>query len=107
MGACFPGGTCSGATLWGCRWTPTGLAGTPAGVTLKAVRTDEGYDLEARIPWSALGGVTPAAGDSFGFALSLSDNDRAGQALQQSMVPPVRGRLLTNPTTWGPLTLGP
>jgi hypothetical protein len=89
------------------RWYPASLAGIPAGVTLKAVRTDEGYDLEARIPWSALGGVTPAEGSSFGFALSLSDNDRAGQALQQSMVSTVRGRMLTNPTTWGTLTLGP
>ena len=89
------------------RWYPYSLAGIPSGVTLKAVRTDEGYNLEARIPWSALGGVTPAEGDSFGFALSLSDNDRAGQALQQSMVSTVRGRMLTNPTTWGTLTLGP
>jgi hypothetical protein len=89
------------------RWYPYSLAGIPAGVTLKAVRTDDGYDLEARLPWSALGGVTPAEGDSFGFALSISDNDLAGTAVQQSMVSTVSTRKLTNPTTWGTLVLGP
>lgn len=88
------------------RWYPIGLAGIPAGVTVKAVRTDEGYNLEARIPWTALA-VTPAEGDEFGFALSLSDNDSAGLALQQSMVSTIRTRKLTNPTTWGKLVLGP
>jgi hypothetical protein len=89
------------------RWYPASQQGIPAGVTLKAVRTEEGYNLEASIPWGALGGITPEAGDSFGFALSLSDNDRAGAALQQSMVSTVRGRRLTDPTTWGTLILGP
>lgn len=88
------------------RWYPIGLAGIPAGVTVRAVRTEDGYNLEARIPWTVVA-VTPEEGDEFGFALSLSDNDRAGQALQQSMVSTVRTRKLTNPTTWGKLVLGP
>jgi hypothetical protein len=88
------------------RWYPVSQQGIPAGVTLTAVRTEDGYNLEARLPWSALGGLTPAAGNSFGFALSISDNDLAGTAVQQSMVSSVATRRLTNPTTWGTLVLG-
>ena len=88
------------------RWYPIGLAGSAAGVTLEAVSTDQGYDLEAAIPWT-LFAVVPEAGDSFGFALSISDNDLVGQAVQQSMVSTVKSRTLTNPTTWGTLVLGP
>jgi len=42
----------------------------------------DGYLVEAAIPWSVLG-VTPYGGLSMGFALSISDNDAAGQALHK------------------------
>ena len=86
------------------RWYPIGLAGSLSGVSLKAVTTTEGYNLEAMIPWTVFG-VTPEAGDRFGFALSISDNDLTGAPVQQSMVSSVSTRTLTNPTTWGTLIL--
>ncbi len=88
------------------RWYPVVLAGTPPGVSVAAISTEGGYDLEAAIPWTVFG-ISPEEGDSFGFALSISDNDLAGQAVQQSMVSSVKSRTLTNPTTWGTLVLGP
>jgi hypothetical protein len=86
-------------------WYPAALEGARPGVTVGARQASDGYTLEARIPWSVFG-VTPAAGKTFGFALSLSDNDQAGSALQQSMVSSVATRRLTNPATWGTLVLG-
>ena len=85
-------------------WYPIGSAGSLSGVSLKAVTTTEGYNLEAMIPWTTFG-VTPDAGDRFGFALSISDNDLSGAPVQQSMVSSVSTRTLTNPTTWGTLVL--
>ena len=86
------------------RWYPLAQAGRLSSATVKARVTDQGYALEAGIPWSALG-ITPAAGESFGMALSLSDNDAAGTVVQQSMVSSVSTRKLFNPTTWGTLIL--
>lgn len=92
-----------GTSSW--RWYPIGTHGLLSSVTLQAAKTDAGYILEARIPWSVFG-VTPSSGDRFGFALSVSDNDLAGAPVQQSMVSTVSTRTLTNPTTWGTLVLG-
>jgi hypothetical protein len=86
------------------RWYPSALAGRLSGVTVKAKPTADGYVLEAQIPWSTLG-ISPAENQSFGFALSLSDNDKEGSAVQQSMVSSVATRKLLNPTTWGTLVL--
>jgi hypothetical protein len=86
------------------RWYPLSKAGPLSSVTVKARSTDQGYTMEVGLPWSALG-ITPAAGNSFGMALSLSDDDVAGTAAQQSMVSSVVTRKLLNPTTWGTLVL--
>ena len=91
-----------GSEAW--RWYPIGLAGSLSGVSLRAVTTTEGYNLEAMIPWTVFG-VTPDVGDRFGFALSISDNDLSGAPVQQSMVSTISTRTLTNPTTWGTLIL--
>lgn len=85
-------------------WFPAGRAGAPGGLLLAAQTTALGYNVEAAIPWSLLG-VAPLAGQRFGFALSLSDNDTAGGAEQQSMVSSVSTRRLANPTTWGTMAL--
>ncbi|MGB2896261.1 MAG: sugar-binding protein [Anaerolineales bacterium] len=89
------------AYLWFPRSLQTGLSS----IEMKARSTTAGYDLEARIPWSVFG-ITPAEGDHYGFALSLSDNDLAGTAAWQSMVSSVSTRRVVNPTTWGTLILG-
>ncbi len=88
-------------------WFPAGQAGAVTGVKAAAVRDDsQGITrAEFAIPWS-LFGVMPQVGDSFGFALSVSDNDDTTKNAQQSMVSSAKGRNLADPTTWGELLLG-
>jgi hypothetical protein len=87
------------------RWYPQSRKGRPSpAITIARKAASNGYDAEARIPWSTFG-VTPAEGSRYGFALSLSDDDLAGKAAQQSMVSSVSTRKLLNPTTWGTLAL--
>jgi hypothetical protein len=73
-------------------------------VTLTALQTTTGYNLEAAIPWSDLG-LVPEAGLTIGLALNASDDDTPGTAVQEVMMSNMPGRTLTNPTTWGTLTL--
>ena len=49
--------------------------------------------------------INPAEGQHFGFAYSISDNDNRNKNLQQSMVSHVPFRTLSDPRTWGDLTL--
>jgi hypothetical protein len=85
-------------------WVPTSQAGSKSSVTIAALRGDGLTRYEVAIPWS-LFGVTPKAGAHYGFVLSVSDNDNTSQNLQQTMVSSDKNRVLTNPTTWGDLTL--
>jgi len=86
------------------RWYPSNLKGGLSNVAVASSKVGDGYLVEAAIPWSVLG-VTPYGGLSMGFALSVSDNDASGQALQQTLVSSNGLRKLTNPNTWGVLTL--
>jgi len=88
------------------RWYPSSKAGSVSNINVESRSTTSGYDLEARIPWSALG-VIPASGSHYGFALSVSDDDRSGEAAQESLLSSVSTRKLLNPTTWGTLGLEP
>jgi len=85
-------------------WFPRNLQTSLSTIEMKTRRTTAGYDMEAKIPWSVFG-ITPVAGDHYGFALSLSDNDLPGTAAWQSMVSSVSTRRVVNPTTWGTLIL--
>jgi hypothetical protein len=87
------------------RWYPAAQKASLTTVTVVGKTTPQGYDLEARIPWTTFS-LTPSEGARYGFALSISDNDAAGTAAQQSMVSSVSTRKLFNPTTWGTLALG-
>jgi hypothetical protein len=86
-------------------WFPRSLEHGLSSVQIKASKSNGGYQLEAKIPWSTFG-VSPQAGDRFGFALSLSDNDSPGVSTWQSMVSSVTTRRVADPTTWGTLVLG-
>jgi hypothetical protein len=86
------------------RWYPGDKAGPVSNVLVAARLVDGGYEFEAAVPWSIFG-VTPAAGQVYGFALSISDDDSANSAEQQSMVSSSPRRSLTDPTTWGVLEL--
>jgi len=86
-------------------WFPSTIKGLRAKVKIASKAVDGGYDIEVAIPWSVFE-ISPVAGQHFGFAVSVSDNDKRTEDLQQSMVSSVPNRRLTNPTTWGDLLLG-
>ncbi len=88
------------------RWYPSSKAGSLTNILLKSASTASGYNLEARIPWSVFG-TLPKSGNHYGFALSVSDDDQAGEAVQESLISSVSTRKLLNPTTWGTLELEP
>jgi len=83
---------------------PSNVAGGRPQVKVAAVGGDGLYRVEIAIPWS-LFGVTPSAGQQFGFAVSISDNDNDSANEQQSMVSNLANRSLTDPTSWALLTL--
>lgn len=85
-------------------WFPRGSAGSRSSVNIGSVSTSDTWRLEAAIPWSVLG-VTPSNGLKLGFALSISDCDDKDGASQDAMVSTAPGRYLSEPTTWGTLTL--
>ncbi|HEX6304427.1 MAG TPA: sugar-binding protein [Anaerolineales bacterium] len=85
-------------------WYPESIEGPLSRVRVGTQEVDDGYRVEAAIPWSIFD-LDPEEGMHFGFASSISDNDREGEAVQQSMVSNVPTRRLTDPTTWGDLTL--
>jgi hypothetical protein len=85
-------------------WYPTSKAGPSPNVLIAAQKTSDGYLVEAAIPWSVFG-ITPQEGQIYGFGFSVSDNDLAGESVQQSMVSNISTRQLSNPTTWGNLVL--
>jgi hypothetical protein len=88
------------------RWFPASQEGSLSSTEVKSTRTDSGYNLEVRVPWTVFG-VSPVSDRHYGFVLSISDDDSAGTAVQQSLVSSVGTRILTNPTSWGTLVLGP
>lgn len=73
-------------------------------VTVAAQQTATGYTLEAAIPWTDLN-LTPSIDLTIGLALNANDNDTPGTAVQEVMMSHMPNRTLTNPTTWGTLTL--
>jgi hypothetical protein len=83
---------------------PTVKAGPRTDVVIASEGGDGLYRVEVAIPWS-LFNITPAAGQQYGFAVSVSDNDNPGANVQESMVSNVQNRSLTNPTSWALLTL--
>ena len=85
-------------------WYPQSRAGEKKQVKIGAMAAGDGYRVEAQIPWDMFD-VKASVGKHFGFAFSISDNDKSGENIQQSMVSNDASRILNNPTTWGDLTL--
>ena len=73
-------------------------------IIVAARQTASGYTLEAAVPWSDLS-LIPRERLVLGFALNANDNDTLGTARQEVMMSNVPTRLLTNPSSWGTLTL--
>ena len=85
-------------------WYPKSIEGIQDNVRIASRAREDGYVIEVAIPWAVFD-VSPAEGQHFGFAFSISDNDNPNQNIQQSMVSFVPIRILSDPTTWGDLTL--
>ena len=90
-------------------WYPSSVAGARSKVKIAAVGGTDGsgrklYRLEAAIPWSTFS-ITPYRGMSLGFLIGVSDNDKEGSSIQQTLVSSSIYRVLVDPTTWGQLTL--
>ncbi len=85
-------------------WYPKAYEGGKSGVKIGAMEIEGGYRIEAKIPWEVFR-TNPDEGDHFGFAFSISDNDKSGESIQQTIVSNVDNRNLLDPTTWGDLTL--
>lgn len=88
-------------------WFPKTEAGRTTDIKIGAVGmgSGSGYQIEFKIPWDLLGVSTPAVGDHYGFAISINDNDNAGDKEQQTVVSNVPTRYYADPTTWGDLYL--
>ena len=85
-------------------YLPRNVAGERTDVKVGSMSSTGLYRIEIAIPWS-LYGQTPQSGKQYGFALRISDNDNPNENVQQSMVANLAGNNLSNPTTWGELTL--
>lgn len=85
-------------------WFPKDIEGARDQVEIAARAREDGYVVEVSIPWSLLD-TQPFNGQHLGFVFSISDNDNPNQNVQESMVSFVPIRTLTDPTTWGDLTL--
>jgi hypothetical protein len=76
-------------------------------ITAVAVRTDEGYEVEARVPWTVLGEDPPFRGDAFSANLNVSD--AAAPTVFSRMISSNPDRTAANqarPATWQTLVLG-
>jgi hypothetical protein len=99
-----PGNPTPGEKWSAYQWLPVSSEGVRPEIAMAASRTSIGYDVEAVIPWSMLG-ASPKPWAHFGFAFTLSDNDKVDTVVQQSMVSNTPDRRLTRPMTWGDLVL--
>jgi len=97
----FPSvGTATEAFLW----YPSSKDGKLTNVHIASQATADGYTIEVAIPWSVFE-ITPENGKQYGFAFSISDNDKDGSKQQETMVSNTSTRILTNPTSWGVVKL--
>lgn len=85
-------------------WAPADREGALQSALVKGRLTDDGYMVEIALAWEELG-VTPTAGMTLGFLLSVSDNDTLGKNEQQTVISISQTRNLTNPATWLPVML--
>ncbi len=88
------------------RWLPFAQEGELIAVGMSTPR-EQGYDLELALPWNLFGIERPIAGESYGFNVSISDND--GDVPNQETVLSASPARTThdNPMEWGTLILMP
>lgn len=65
-----------------------------------------GYMLEAAVRWSGMGVDDPEAGDHFGFAFTVNDNDQIKKEIQEKVISTVNdSNVFFDPTTWSDIEL--
>jgi hypothetical protein len=79
-------------------------APSPHGILVAAQRSQNGYILEAAIPWRDIN-LRPSIGMVLGLAVNFNDNDRPGTAVQEMMKSNAPNRRYGDPVTWGTLRL--
>lgn len=86
-------------------WDPTREGERNKLVSVAAQRrpTENGYTLEAAVPWAAFGTFRPQPGNAIGFAASAGDNDKRGTPDQEVMLSTTKGLKWRQPTTLGNL----
>ncbi len=93
-----PGSGASAPKSW--LWYPLSKSGEKV-IQASASLIVGGWEIIARVPWNVFG-VTPAGGEFYGFAFSVSDNDHAGLNQQDGMISTDPKRAYpSNPTLWG------
>lgn len=89
------------------RWLPFDREGqvSASGVV---IAVDQSYDLELLLPWNLfdIGGDEVVANQSFGFNLSINDNDADAPAQETVLSASPSRTTYNNPTEWGTLILG-
>jgi hypothetical protein len=85
-------------------WQPSTEKNPVPGAVIVGHLHEGRYALEVAIPWSTFK-VTPSAGQTYGLALALNDDDTPGSAEQQTQVTNGKGQRLADPTTWSTLVL--
>lgn len=88
------------------RWLPRSQEGELATIGV-ALPSERGYDVELVVPWSYLGVDEAASGQSYGFNLSISDNDSDTPAQQTVLSASPARTTFDNPSEWGTLVLMP
>jgi hypothetical protein len=100
-----PGKGGIGTNLEAYLWLPDSKKGNKTvDIKMASIAFQGGYRIEARIPWS-LFGITADRDMEFGFAISVNDNDKETENVQQTMMSNVKTRDWSDPTTWGNLIL--
>jgi hypothetical protein len=99
-----PGNPAKGKNLVAYLWYPRSFEREISQVEVGVLGTERGYHIECAIPWKIFG-ISPYNNQHFGFVFSVSDNDDSSKAIQQTMISNVNTRRLTDPSTWGDLTL--
>ncbi len=75
-------------------------------IRVQATQTDDGYIIEASIPWLDLA-TSPTANQTMGAVVNVTDNDQRETAVQETFYSHTASRTFSNPTSWGTLTLEP
>ena len=77
-----------------------------AEASVAVTRDGANYVLEAALPWQGFG-LAPQAGDRFGLAANVNDNDTPETDAQECIISTAAQRTWNDPTTWGTLFLLP